>query len=238
MYPRHARPGARRSPGAVRAPRRCRTGPPQGGPFPWRSSFQFCESQAREGEMGKARKLPIRDRIIAHFEKRRARGDSPQALAEYLSAAFAQFGLGDPNGLPLQLPVRVAISRKRIESQARRRESEEKRLARVLPPGPPTVERKSLTAGLSTMAVREALGCTLAELNRWAADGRLPPDGEKHFRIHRSTWGRAWLPERIAKAKLLVEAWRQQDITKASYARRGLKAVPAPAIASRQGSAG
>jgi hypothetical protein len=43
------------------------------------------------------------------------------------------------------------------------------------------MKRTSLTRGLSPTAVRDALRCTATELDRWASDGRLPPDGERFY---------------------------------------------------------
>lgn len=70
--------------------------------------------------------------------------------------------------------------------------------------------------GLFAREVREELGCTSAELNMWAFDGRLPPDGVKDFaRPSELGWhvvsGRAWRPETIEAAKAKVERWRAEE---------------------------
>lgn len=70
-------------------------------------------------------------------------------------------------------------------------------------------------SGLSRTAVREALGCSASELERWSADGRLPPDGVKFYYgvgpLGGSKWGRAWLTETVRYAKGNIDKWRAQD---------------------------
>jgi hypothetical protein len=77
------------------------------------------------------------------------------------------------------------------------------------------MKRTSLTRGLSPTAVRDALRCTATELDRWASDGRLPPDGERFYLgvgpLGGSRWGRAWLPATVEAAKESVSTWRAQD---------------------------
>jgi hypothetical protein len=80
--------------------------------------------------------------------------------------------------------------------------------------------------GMTAAKVREILGCSLAELNRWAADGRLPPDGEIFFALlPKSVNARAWLPATIEAAKASLDEWRAQDRAKKVFKRRGLRAV-------------
>ena len=80
-----------------------------------------------------------------------------------------------------------------------------------LPPRPPNMGRK----GLSPTAVRDALACSVAELDRWAEDGRLPPDGERLYigvgPRGGNKWGRAWLSETVHNAKACVDQWRARD---------------------------
>ena len=70
------------------------------------------------------------------------------------------------------------------------------------------------------------LECSLPELNRWAADGRLAPDGEIFlYGLPKAVNARAWLPESLEKAKAALDDWRAQDQTKKVFKRRGLRAV-------------
>jgi len=80
--------------------------------------------------------------------------------------------------------------------------------------------RKGMRKGgaVTTKKVCELLGCSRTELNRWAADGRLPPDGEIVIPsgiLPKKVNARAWLPDTIAAAKTLLESWRAQDRTQA-----------------------
>jgi hypothetical protein len=63
--------------------------------------------------------------------------------------------------------------RDRVASEIRGREFEAAQAAQ-------RARRKGMRKGSALMAtkVREALSCTRAELDRWASDGRLPPNGE------------------------------------------------------------
>jgi len=70
------------------------------------------------------------------------------------------------------------------------------------------------------------LGCSLTELNRWATDGRLPPDGEiVLIGLPKKVNARAWLPETLARARTLLNDWRTQDQAKKVFKRRGLRSV-------------
>jgi hypothetical protein len=115
-------------------------------------------------------------------------------------------------------------ARDRLAVAAQRRELEIERLAQKQ-------RRAGMRKGGARLAgkVREALGCTLAELNRWASDGRLPPDGEIFLDgsvVGKAINARAWLPASIEAAKDRVAAWREQDKI---AARQKLKLVrPAP----------
>jgi hypothetical protein len=72
-----------------------------------------------------------------------------------------------------------------------------------------------------TENVSDALSCSLTELNRWAADGRLEPDGALNLQYHRGRLARCWLPAKIAIARDYVQAWREQDeIAKIARRRR------------------
>lgn len=80
---------------------------------------------------------------------------------------------------------------------------------------------------ITASRVREQLGCTLSELNRWADDGRLPPDGEVvlHGSLPKTVAARAWLPATVETAKAKLEDWRAQDQAKKIFKRRGLRSV-------------
>jgi hypothetical protein len=70
------------------------------------------------------------------------------------------------------------------------------------------------------------LGCSLTELNRWATDGRLPPDGEiVLIGLPKRVNARAWLPDTLARAKTLLNDWRAQAQAKKVFKRRGLRSV-------------
>lgn len=62
--------------------------------------------------------------------------------------------------------------------------------------------------------VCEILACTRTELDRWAKDGRLAPDGLIHLYgmgVRKSVNARAWLPAAIDGAKEQVAEWRKLD---------------------------
>jgi hypothetical protein len=67
-------------------------------------------------------------------------------------------------------------------------------------------------------AVRAALGCTGAELDRWDRDGRLPhafkrAGSERHF-------GRKWLVPDVERAKTRLIDWRKQDADQLCWRRK------------------
>ena len=91
-----------------------------------------------------------------------------------------------------------------------------------------TARRKGMRKGgaILARAVCERLECSLTELNRWAADGRLPPDGEiLLFGLPKKVNARAWLPDKVDAAKLLLDDWRTQDQAKKIFRRRGLRSI-------------
>jgi hypothetical protein len=176
----------------------------------------------------------IRSRIL---ERRRSSTGTPETIAVY-AINFTDGGRLTADELRLTLPERVALNRLQADLDAKRiarRERKEAEKARQekwrrsLPPAPPNLGMSSLGA----TGVREALGCSLTELNRWAADGRLPPDGQRWFYLgyeyagRRGVWGRAWLPETVGKAAEQVAAWREQDAIRKTVKRRGLRMVAA-----------
>jgi hypothetical protein len=62
---------------------------------------------------------------------------------------------------------------------------------------------------LLTSKVCSALGCTTTELNRWANDGRMPPDGAIYLPPHGDV--RCWLPATIEVAQRHLTEWRKKD---------------------------
>ena len=91
-----------------------------------------------------------------------------------------------------------------------------------------TARRAGMRKGGALVAskVCAMLECSLPELNRWAADGRLAPDGEIFlYGLPKAVNARAWLPESLEKAKAALDDWRAQDQTKKVFKRRGLRAV-------------
>lgn len=101
------------------------------------------------------------------------------------------------------------------------RRAQQQRKARELMEALPKLPKTSL---ISTNVV-ERLGCSITELNCWACDGRLSPDGKRWTSLgggyHR--WLRAWLPATIEAAVPRIEGWREQDRTRKRFARRGLR---------------
>lgn len=89
--------------------------------------------------------------------------------------------------------------------------------------------RKGMRKGgaVTAKVVRERLQCSAVELDRWAADGRLPPDGEIVLAglLPKTVHARAWLPATIAAAKAAIDDWRAQDRAKTLFKRRGLRPV-------------
>jgi hypothetical protein len=73
--------------------------------------------------------------------------------------------------------------------------------------------------------VCKAIGCTRTELDRWAEDGRLPPDGEIVIHVGKAISARAWLPATIEAAKDQMMAWREQDNIRKTARRKELKIV-------------
>jgi len=101
------------------------------------------------------------------------------------------------------------------------RRKQKQRTARELMETLPKLPKTSL---ISTNVV-DRLGCSITELNLWARDGRLSPDGKRYTSLgggyHR--WLRAWLPATIEAAVSQIEGWREQDATRKRFARRGLR---------------
>lgn len=77
-----------------------------------------------------------------------------------------------------------------------------------------------------TSAARQLLGCTLGEINRWEADGRLPC---LYFKRIQTGWGsveaRFWNRSQLAIVQDQLETWREQDRTRRRFKRMGMKVV-------------
>jgi hypothetical protein len=158
------------------------------------------------------------------IELRRHKGHSATTIARYVHNTC---GISWSKKIPWTLPEREELERLDRDADTRRVENAKKAaeaveaaahrttaLRATLPPRPLNLKR----SGLSPTAAREALGCTATELDRWAEDGRLPPDGERFYYgvgpLGGSKWGRAWLPETVHNAKANVDEWRARDIAK------------------------
>ena len=103
---------------------------------------------------------------------------------------------------------RIAEWRERDQEASERlhHEHEAQRAAR-------SARRKGMkkAGALLISRVCEILQCNKTELNRWAEDGRLPPDGEIHLSMAKSVNARAWLPATVDNAKSKLDDWRKKD---------------------------
>lgn len=99
----------------------------------------------------------------------------------------------------------------------------------------PAAERESARARRAGMRKGSAVvagnvcdlpGCSRTELNRWAADGRLPPDGQMVLtRLPKKANVRVWFPQTINTAKASRDVWRAQDRAKTVVERPWLRPV-------------
>jgi hypothetical protein len=171
-----------------------------------------------------------RSRLKERIELRRQQGQLPTAIARYV---HNKGGTSWSKKFHWTLPEREELERLDREAAERKAQKAKKladaaeaaaRQARArrasLPPCPPISGRRALSnlkrKGLSPTAVREILGCSATELDRWAEDRRLPPDGVRFYYgvgpLGGSKWGRAWLLETVHNAKAFVDEWRARDI--------------------------
>lgn len=180
-------------------------------------------------------------KIQHRIEQRRSGGRSPAEIAQYV---FSAVGEHDGDAFVLtDLQLTVAERRElqtmrddlRVRQEARAREAQWLAAKRATEPAP--TERHSIQNGLGQTSVCQVLDCTLTELNRWAKDGRLPPDGEKFFPgvgpLGGNKWGRAWLLATVEAARASLLAWRQQDSIQKTFKRRGLKSAASKPRSSR-----
>jgi hypothetical protein len=88
-----------------------------------------------------------------------------------------------------------------------------------------SASRRHAQRGAKTAkAVCERLGCSRIELDRWAVDGRMPPDGEiVLIGLPKNINARAWLPATVETAATLIDDWRAQDQARKTFKRRGLR---------------
>lgn len=158
-----------------------------------------------------------RSRLPQRIEKRRQQGQSAAEIARYVHSTCGSCWSKKIPWTSEELEELERLDRDVAERKAERTKSEaeaaERRAAwrASLPPPPPNLGRE----GLSPKAARELLDCSVSELNRWAEDGRLPPDGQRFYygvgNGAKKLWGRAWLFDSVADALSLVAEWRVRD---------------------------
>jgi hypothetical protein len=81
------------------------------------------------------------------------------------------------------------------------------------------------STGISSTAARKLLACSMAELDRWHGDGRLPHLYKREMSLSRMVEARFWDPAAVESARDQVENWRAQDRVRAVHKRKGLKPV-------------
>jgi hypothetical protein len=161
------------------------------------------------------RRLCLRERI----ENRRQKGLSPAEIALY-AYSYSRGRADDvPSDLLLpeerkeleKLAHEIAERKAKKAADAAEAKARQVVLRALLPPPLPNLGRE----GLSPEAVQLILRCSPTELDRWAEDGRLAPDGERHYHFSNAgiggRWGRAWLPKTIENAKAHINEWLAQD---------------------------
>jgi len=79
----------------------------------------------------------------------------------------------------------------------------------------------SLVAG----TVKALLGCTTPDLDCWDADGRLPYLCVRVLQFEPATPCRFWSETQVTSAITNIAIWREQDRTRKSFGRRGLRVV-------------
>jgi hypothetical protein len=191
-----------------------------------RASKSF-HSAERRGLIWKGR-LRLRERIEVPHQK----GQSPAEIARYVHNGC---GSSWSKKYPWAMQEREELERLDLEVAERKARKAAKagqpaaeaaaRHAEWLAsrtPDPPDLGRE----GLSSADVLEILGCKGIELDRWAADSPLLPNGRKFYHNvggTKSPWGRAWQGETVDHAKAYVEEWRARNI--AEMMRRAFEAA-------------
>ena len=164
------------------------------------------------------RKSRLKERVLL----RRKNGQSAIGIALYV---YNKCGTSWSKKFLWTLPEREELERLDREFIARKTEKA-RRAADVAESSASVVAANQVSrtpplavlgrGSLSPTAVREILECTSAELDRWAGDGRLSPDGQRHYYgvgpLGGYRWGRAWKPETVSAAKKNVTGWRAQDV--------------------------
>lgn len=169
------------------------------------------------------------DHVTAALARWRKAGKTSDHFARDLFSVSTQAGV-DARDLSLFLPERRAYERFLQERDQKRKKNQtaqhNEQPDRVMTPAT-AARREGMRKGGAVMVskVCAALGCTRTELNRWAADGRLPPDGEIVTYFGRAVAARVWLPATIDAARINVGAWRAQDSIRKAARRRGLRAI-------------
>ena len=85
---------------------------------------------------------------------------------------------------------------------------------------------------MTTSQVREALGCSLPEINRWSADGRLPHLFSRKIQVHRTVTARFWESDRVRATTAQVAVWREQDTIRRRFKRQGLTSIAGYLVSS------
>ena len=100
-------------------------------------------------------------------------------------------------------------------------------LVRLLSPEEHEACRAYREDEILTSRVRELLGCSLTELNKWTRDGRLPTLRTKTISglFPKKVTARTFVCAEVVRAVGRTEDWRKQDGVQKAYRRRGLRAV-------------
>jgi hypothetical protein len=102
-------------------------------------------------------------------------------------------------------------------------------LVRLLSPEEREACRSYRKDEILTSRVRELLGCSLTELNKWTRDGRLPTLRTKTISglFPRKVTARTFVRAEVERAVGRTADWRKQDGVQKAYRRRGLRVVRA-----------
>jgi hypothetical protein len=100
-------------------------------------------------------------------------------------------------------------------------------LVRLLSPEEREACRSYRKDEILTSRVRELLGCSLTELNKWTRDRRLPTLRTKTISglFPKKVTARTFLRAEVERAVGRTEDWRKQDGVQKAYRRRGLRVV-------------
>jgi len=100
-------------------------------------------------------------------------------------------------------------------------------LVRLLSPEEREACRSYRKDEILTSRVRDLLGCSLTELNKWTRDGRLPTLRTKTISglFPKKVTARTFLRAEVERAVGQTEDWRKQDGVQKAYRRRGLRVV-------------